>query len=162
METYINDLEQNTNNLLETVKEYSIEKLTTKTGTKWSILEVLEHVYITDKVIYTIVSRPSDKVSKTQEIIGQNKLETILVGQRDKNLKSPDLLHPKGNFKNLAEFNSAFIILRDSIKNDLVTEKLKMDNRIHNHFLLGEMTIIDWLNFILFHTERHLKQIEER
>jgi len=162
MEKYINNLEQNTNNLLETVKAYSVEKLTAKNGKKWSIIEVLEHIYITDKVIYNIISKPSDKESKTKEIIGQNKLETVLVEQRNKKLKSPDLLQPKGHFQNLADFNSAFIALRNSFKTDLRTEKLKVDNRIHNHFLLGQMTITDWLNFVLFHTERHLKQIEER
>lgn len=160
MEKYINDLDHNTEKLIETFKDYSIEDLTAKNSDKWSILEVLEHIYITDKVIYSIVSKPSDKESKTKEIIGLNKLENILVGQIDKKLQSPDLLRPKGHFQNLADFNSAFTTLRSSIKKDLITTKIKVDNRIHNHFLLGEMTINDWLNFILFHTERHLKQIE--
>lgn len=160
MEKYINDLDHNTEKLIETVKDYSIEDLTAKNSDKWSILEVLEHIYITDKVIYSIVSKPSDKESKTKEIIGVNKLESILVGQINKKLQSPDLLRPKGHFQNLADFNSAFTTLRSSIKKDLITMKIKVDNRIHNHFLLGEMTITDWLNFILLHTERHLKQIE--
>ncbi|WP_172441818.1 DinB family protein [Formosa algae] len=162
MEKYIKELEQNANKLLETVKEYSIEKLTEKSGSEWSLLEILEHIYITDKVIYSIISKPSDKESKAKELFGQNKLEIILIDQRDKKIQSPDFLHPKGHFKNLSDFNSEFIDLRNSLKNDLITEKVKIDNRIHNHPLLGEMTITDWLNFILFHTERHLKQIEER
>jgi len=79
-----------------------------------------------------------------------------LVDQRGKKLQTNDLLSPQGNFQTLADFNSAFIIIRNSIEKNLTTENLKIDNRIHNHFLLGEMTITDWLNFILFHTERHL------
>jgi len=161
MERYINDLEQNTNKLLVTVKDYPIEKLTKKNGSGWSILEILEHIYITDKVIYSIVSKPSENESKTTEIVGRNKLETILVEQRNKKQQSPELLKPKGDFKNLTDFNSAFLTLRNTMKNGLSTGKIRFDNRIHNHFLLGEMTITDWLNFILFHTERHLKQIEE-
>ena len=162
MEKYIKELEQNTNKLLETAKEYPIEKLTEKSDSKWSVLEILEHIYLADKVIYSIVSKPSDKESKTKELFGQNKLEVVLIDQRDKKVQSPDLLLPKGLFKNLPDFNSAFIDLRNSLKNDLITEKIKIDNRIHNHPLLGEMTISDWLNFSLFHTERHLKQIEEK
>lgn len=161
MERYINDLEQNTNKLLVTVKDYPIEKLTKKNGSEWSILEILEHIYITDKVIYSIVSKPSENESKITEIVGRNKLETILVEQRNKKQQSPELLKPKGDFKNLTDFNSAFLTLRNTMKNGLSTGKIRFDNRIHNHFLLGEMTITDWLNFILFHTERHLKQIEE-
>lgn len=160
MEKYIHDLDHNTEKLIETVRDYSIEDLTAKNGDKWNILEVLEHIYITDKVIYSIVSKPSDTESKTKEIIGVNKLESILVGQINKKLQSPALLLPKGHFQDLADFNSAFTMLRSSIKMDLITMKIKVDNRIHKHFLLGEMTITDWLNFILFHTERHLKQIE--
>ena len=162
MEKYINDLDHNTEKLMEAVKDYSLEDLTAKNSDKWSVLEVLEHIYITDKVIYSIVSKPSDQESKTKEIVGKNKLESILVGQIDKKLQSPDLLRPKGQFQNLADFNSAFRDLRNSLKNDFLTKKIKADNRIHHHFLLGEMTITDWLNFILFHTERHLSQIEKR
>lgn len=162
MENYIKNLEQSTNDLLTIVKDFSIEKLSAKNSTEWSILEILEHIYITDKIIYSIVSKDSDKIAKTKEIIGQHKLENILVVQREKKLQTPDLLSPKGNFHNLSDFISAFTILRNTIKNDLLTYSLKIDNRIHNHFLLGEMTIKDWLNFILFHTERHLSQINER
>jgi hypothetical protein len=162
MEKYIKELEQNTNKLLETVKEYPIEKLTEKSGSEWSLLEILEHIYITDKVIYSIVSKPSEKESNAKELFGQNKLEIILIEQRDKKIQSPDFLHPKGYFQNLLEFNSAFTDLRNSLKNELITENVKIDNRIHNHPLLGEMTITDWLNFIPLHTERHLKQIEDR
>ena len=161
MERYIKELEQNTNKLLETVKEYPIEKLAKKSGSEWSLLEILEHIYITDKVIYSIVSKPSDKESKDKELFGQNKLEIILIDQRDKKIQSPDFLYPKGHFQNLSSFSSAFIDLRNSLKNDLITEKIKIDNRIHNHPLLGEFTITDWLNFIPLHTERHLKQIED-
>lgn len=162
MKKYINDIDHNTEKLIETVKGCSIEDLNTKFNDKWSILEVLEHIYITDKVIYSIVSKPSDKESKTKEIIGLNKLEIILLGQINEKLQSPDLLRPKGYFQNLVDFNSAFRTLRSSIKNDLMTTKIKVDNRTHNHFLLGEMTITDWLNFLLLHTERHLKQLEEK
>lgn len=162
MKKYINDIDHNTEKLIEIVKDCSIEDLNTKFNDKWSILEVLEHIYITDKVIYSIVSKPSDKESKTKEIIGLNKLEIILLGQINEKLQSPDLLRPKGYFQNLVDFNSAFRTLRSSIKNDLMTTKIKVDNRTHNHFLLGEMTITDWLNFLLLHTERHLKQLEEK
>ena len=162
MEKYINKLNQNTKKLLESVEKYSIEKLNQKNDSTWSILEILEHIYITDKVIYSIISKPSEKESKTKELFGDNKLENILIDQRDKKIQSPDFLYPKGYFQNLSNFNSAFIDLRNSLKNDLVTEKIKIDNRIHNHPLLGEMTITDWLNFIIFHTERHIKQINEK
>ena len=55
---------------METVKEYPIEKLTEKSGSEWSLLEILEHIYITDKVIYNIVSKPSEKESNAKELFG--------------------------------------------------------------------------------------------
>ena len=161
MENYINEIEHNTQKLLETVRDFAIEDLIAKENDKWSILEVLEHIYITDKVIYSIIAKPSDKEFYSKEIIGKNKLESILVGQIDVKLQSPDLLRPKGVFQNFTDFNIAFTSLRNSIKDDLLTRKFKIDNRIHTHFLLGDMTITDWLNFILLHTERHLIQIKK-
>ncbi|NVK33544.1 MAG: DinB family protein [Rhodobacteraceae bacterium] len=161
MEKYINHFDQNTDKLLKTIKDYPIEKLNAKNSSEWSVLEILEHIYITDQVIYSIVSKHSDIESKTTEIVGRDKLETILVDQRNKKLQTPELLKPKGHFKNLTDFSSAFSTLRNTIKSDLTTEKIRFDNRIHNHFILGEMTITDWFNFMLFHTKRHLQQIEE-
>ena len=160
LEKYVNRLQQNTNILLETVEGYPIEYLTKKEPSEWSVLEILEHIYLADKVIHRIVSTPSDNAFANKEILGRQKLETILVGHQYVKVQSPDILQPKGRFKNLAEFNLAFSSLRATIQNDLVTKKIVVDNRIHNHPMLGEMTILDWLNFILYHTERHLKQIK--
>ncbi len=162
MEEYIKDLEKNTNKVLETVKDYPLEKLTQKIDLEWSVLEVLEHIYMSDKLIYRIISKSSENESESKEIIGRNKLKTILIEQRKNKVQSPEVLKPKGYFKNLAEFNLAFSTLRKAIQNDLISKKLVVDNRTYNHPILGEMTVKDWLYFSLFHAERHLKQIQEK
>ena len=40
-------------------------------------------------------------------------------------------------------------------------QQLVIDNRVHKHPSLGEMTVSDWLWFMIRHTERHLEQVKE-
>jgi len=145
------------------VKDYSIETLIAKGGKGWSIFEILEHIHVTDKAIYHLLSTPSEKKSDSKEIVGAKKLEFYLVqGRNKRKVQSPNLLQPKGRFQDLAEFTTAFTSARNNIKSDLLSGKIIVDNRIHNHFIIGEMTITDWLYFVLYHAERHLKQIEDK
>jgi len=159
---YIKRLDQNTANVLEVVGGYTTEQLTAKTGNEWCILEILEHLLLTDNIIYKLLSRTSGNVSCTKEIIGEKEMHNILVNQRNKKVRSPEPLRPKGNLINIVDFQSGFTAIREKIKAGLITKLIVVDNRIHPHFSIGEMTIADWLNFIISHTDRHLLQIQEQ
>ena len=126
------------------------------------MLEVLEHIYLTDRIIHTIVSRPSDDKSSSEEIIGDDKMKNILVEQRtSKKVSAPEILKPKGSIKDLDTFENIFLAQRKAFKEDIVAGNIIIDNRIHKHPLLNEMTIADWLNFTVHHTQRHIEQIKE-
>lgn len=155
-------LDQTSKNILEATKNCSPEQLAFKKDNSWSLLEILEHIYLTDKVIFTIISKPSAEFSTTCEIIGDNNLQVILIEQRaDKKIISPEILRPKGDIKDWKIFEQVFVAQRESLKEELKTGKLLVDNRIHKHPLMNDMTITDWLNFTIHHTQRHLEQIKD-
>ncbi len=158
---YFNCLNQNNKNLLEAIDRIADDKLSKKTN-GWSIYEILEHIYLTDKIIFSLISTPSENKSDTNEIIGTIELENVLIGKKYHKVKSPEILNPKGVIHDIQDFKNIFSKQRESLKVNLESGKIKVDNRIFKHPFLGEMTVEDWLNFVIFHTKRHIKQIEEK
>jgi hypothetical protein len=125
----------------------------------WSIIQILEHIYMVDRVCHLMVQKPSDRHSERTEHYGDQKLSDILVTKRDAKVNAPELLQPKGAILNPEAFEQSFLDQRNLLKQDIKQDKILMDQRIHKHPFLGEMTITDWLYFIIHHTERHLQQI---
>ena len=160
-ELYIKKLRDNTEALKKSIVHLSSEDAMVKRGTSWSVLEILEHVYLSDKVIYKMIQEPSSELADVLEIMGTAKLEHILVKGRAQKAKAPDFLIPEGRFTNIESFKRDFSNQRNAIQNDLMYEAVIIDQRVHKHFALGELTIMDWLNFIVHHTERHILQIKE-
>jgi hypothetical protein len=161
LEKFIERLDHTTNTVLQVANECPPEQLHVKEEGKWSVLEIIEHLYLTDKVIFTIISRPSETIHPDSEIIGNDKLQKILIEQRRRKISSPAMLQPKGEMKDLNALLQLFIHQRESLKNDLLRNTITIDNRVHHHPLLGAMTIADWLNFTTHHTQRHLEQIKD-
>lgn len=124
-------------------------------------MQILEHIYIVDKVIYRLLLKPSDNLSETEELLGDNKIKRLVVEKREYKVAALESLQPKGEITDVLTLETMFTQQRNSIKNDLESGKIIMDNRIHKHPYLGEMTIADWLSFILHHTQRHLEQIKD-
>jgi hypothetical protein len=158
---FIERLDNNTKKILQLVKSLTSSQLAFKEDSKWNILEILEHLYLTDKIIMTIISKPSENIHAAEDIYGTRKIKAILVDERDKKISSPEPLKPKGIFSDVFVGEKAFLQQRDTLKNSLRAGDIIIDNRIHKHPLLGEMTISDWLNFIIHHTERHIEQIKD-
>lgn len=158
---FINDLDKTTNEILQLAKNCSIEQLNYKQGENWSIIEIIEHLYLTDRVIYMVISQPSEIINSDTEIVGKETIRNIMVEQRSKKIISPDILQPKGEIKDLDTQINMFVSQRDKWKNDLSTGKIFIDNRVHMHPILGKMTIVDWLNFTVHHTQRHIEQIKD-
>ncbi len=160
---YYNRLNENNKNLIETIDGIAEEKLSIKDNVnEWSVYEILEHIYLTDKIISKLISTPSKNQSDTNEIIGSEELEDVLIGKKSPKVKTPEMLSPKGIINNIQDFKNIFLEQRNLLKMNLESGKIKIDNRIFKHPYLGEMTIEDWLNFIIFHTKRHIKQIVEK
>lgn len=154
-------LDANSENITALVLSIDEHKAQLRVPGKWNILEILEHVYLTEKLVYALLSRPSRMMADVSEKVGNEKLERVLVGLRKRRVQAPDIVHPKGDIKSPGDFLSKLNEQRLLLKNDLLSGRIIIDNRVQNHPLLGEMTITDWLNFIIHHCNRHLEQIKD-
>ncbi len=159
-EIFIVKIDKSTQDFLEILKACSSDCVHFKNDNQWNILEIIEHIYLTDRVIYTIISSASETRNSSLEIIGDENLQKILVTNWKEKIKSPDILIPKGEMTNIMTLVNLFVNQRELLKEAVSKGKIIIDNRIFVHPFLGKMTVIDWVNFAIHHTQRHIQQIE--
>lgn len=158
--SFIVKLDKSTQDFLEILKTCSSDCVHFKNDKQWNILEIIEHIYLTDRVIYTIISSSTETRNSSREIIGDENLQKILVTNWKEKINSPDILKPKGEITNMATLVNLLVNQRELWKDDVLKDKIIIDNRIFVHPFLGKMTVIDWVNFAIHHTQRHIQQIE--
>jgi len=155
-------VDRNTQAVLELAKSCSKEQLVFQPESGWNILQIFEHVWLTDKRIIDIMSQPSEAVAGSKEIFGDEKLKDFMVTQRSRRIEAPDALKPTGAAKDLSEFEDLFLKTRNALKEAVESGKIRMDDKLRKHRIFGDMTQRDWIYFLIHHTERHLEQIRDR
>lgn len=154
-------LRQNSNGLLHLIKPLTAQQLVYKKGEEWSILQVLEHIYLTDTLVISLLSKPSEVSHHSDEIMGAGKMEHLVVKKRHIKVQAPEILRPSGIFVDAESFETRFLAQREWLTDSLADNSLVPDNRVIKHPFLGDLTAKDWLWFMIFHTERHMCQIGE-
>ena len=157
---YLGTLDTNTRDIIAVASSFENKVYNVPEG-KWSPLQILEHIYLTDRVVIMMLSRPSEQYHNDKHILGSARLEKVIVTRRDVKVEAPDALQPKGQFENGADFVHAFSEQRKDLSTKLSNGEIAVDNRVHKHLRLGEMTIADWLYFMVHHSQRHLEQIKD-
>lgn len=161
IQQYIAELDGQTNQIGDLLKGFGPKELTYVPEGKWGILAILEHILITERVVLGLIARPSEELSEYAELHGTEKMKRLMIDLRQRRVKAPETLAPKGRIKTCEEFEQEFREYRNTLKEDLLTAKIVVDNRIHKHPIIGAMTISDWLSFLVFHTQRHAEQIKD-
>lgn len=160
-ETAIQKLGENLNYIIQQARACSYENLNKKDAGKWGNHQILEHIYLTEESIHRLLLRRPDKQNQTAEIFGNEKLKRMLVDQRAYKITAPDYLIPTGKYSNIEDFVDEFLLERNALTEDIRAGRIIVDSGIHNHPVLGEMTVPDWIHFLIHHSVRHLEQIKD-
>lgn len=158
---FIQRLDQNSTAIMQLTSNVPYSHLIWKQGGNWCIFEILEHLCISDAVITSVISSPSQNQHEYREIYGDDQLKRLLIDFRHQKISSPDEVLPKGTLSNVVVFENRFLAQREFLKRGLLSGSIKINNAIHRHPILGQMTISDWLFFLIRHSERHIEQIRE-
>jgi hypothetical protein len=158
---YIQTLDNHTAATLDFLKKSRPDTHLKGENDSWTGLQVLEHICITEKVVSKLVAKPSEQIHESAELFGAGKLNHLVVAKRAFKVKAPEMLNPKGDIKDLEAFEQVFTKQRNELKQGIIQGNISVDNRIHKHPYLGEMTISDWLHFMISHTQRHIEQIQD-
>lgn len=160
MINYLANLERNTADVLQVLSSCPEALLTQKPDNAWSILEIAEHLLVTDRVVYGFLITPAEQQHTGPERLGNDKIKHYMIDRRDLKVVSPESLQPKGELKSRDEFFTQFSAQRALLTKVLASGQLVVDNGIIKHPLIGEMTKYDWLHFLIAHAQRHLLQIQ--
>jgi hypothetical protein len=161
LKKYSEILDNNSSEFIELINSCNLGELNFKETNVWNVLEIAEHVFLTDRLVLSLISWASERKAESEELIGFDKLNKILVQLRGRKVSAPEIVHPKGNIRSAADFERMFLDQRNLLKANIVSGKIIVDNRIYAHPFLGEMTIRDWFYFIPNHAQRHLEQMKD-
>lgn len=159
LDKFLEQLDKNSEATFKLVQDCTTVQLHYPPSSRWSIMQVLEHVCITEKLVGNLLLTPFETVAPGHTVLGEEKLRKLIVRDTEHKVKAPESLQPKGEITDIQTFERTFLYQRNQLKKNLLTGQIVIDNRSRKHPFLGEMTVSDWLYFIPFHNERHQAQI---
>jgi len=144
--------------LLESVSNLTDQQLNTKPEEgKWSIMQILEHLYLMEKVV---VQRMTQELNYNTEPTSEVPITMLL--NRSRKIDAPDFLKPSDEFISLKDMKSKLDESREALINFVShTSEDDLTNRAMAHRLFGRLRLKQWVELIGYHEQRHLEQIEE-
>jgi hypothetical protein len=153
-------LESGRQELLDFVNEIPEELSNTQVSPDtWTILEVLEHLVLIEKVIAkqfeNLLREGSDRETPEHPVYRSAK--------RFPAVEAPDYVRPIGKYKSLAEAKAGLEQSRQYLFKviEQVEDPTILEKRSFKHPYFGHLQLKQWLDFIGYHERRHLDQIKE-
>ena len=154
----MNDIQEVRTEVLQSVSGLTDLQLNEKQAGKWSIMQVLEHLYLTEKLI---VNKLKAVMASSEETAAEDR-PIHLVINRDHKIVAPQFLTPSDDFITLATIQEKLLASRTSLEEFLAdTDQEELRKRSLLHPVFGLLNIKQWVEFIGLHEKRHLAQIEE-
>lgn len=159
MEDLLAEFQANTDQILAWTDRLSDAELRQRPlAGKWSPLEVLEHVFISEKGAARLIQAPATPIvrdlAKSRERMGRplSKLDEKYVGG--------PAIDPKGRFEDYAQWRAAFLQNRATMAEAALA--LGGDGLCTGfpHPYFGQLTRAEWIAFAILHAERHLAQMQ--
>ena len=154
------DLDNNTRLFLDILDTVPPDKLHQKNAqTAWCIMDCAEHMLICEQGVARALQGAAEPVTDRAP---NSKVPDISHSfmDFDKRLRvmgEPDTL--EGGYQSTADFSKAFRQNRESVKATLQKEPVDWLCKDMEHPIFGFMTRIEWVYYLIYHTERHLQQI---
>ena len=155
--TLINNIEHVTDKLVQLLQSVEGRHLNQKPGPdKWSIAQVADHITLSNNSIAKALALKGKPVDRNP---GERveELKSIFLDFQKK-FKSPEFILPT------REIYDGRLLLKElevSIKR--IRERMYEDDldELINHPAFGNISKFEILHFVLYHTQRHLRQINE-
>ncbi|GAA0555553.1 hypothetical protein GCM10009415_41930 [Chitinophaga japonensis] len=154
------DLDNNTVLFLDILDTMPADRLHMKNEqTAWSIMDCAEHMLIAEQQVASTLQGPAEPVKDRapNSKVAQISQSFMDFDKRLFVLGEPPTL--EGGYKDIATFSNAFRHNRECIKAILAKEPADWLCRGTEHASFGYMTRMEWVYYLIYHTERHLQQI---
>lgn len=157
----VKELERSTRRFVDYMNEYKgREDHSPFLTDKWNMVQVVEHVILTDQAITNALQKPFLK--KKNGHYTKYRVRDLLLNRHDK-IKNKDPLtpHPKPD-KSISELLEVFKQQRQKLIALVENEEIDLHSEeALPHQTIGLLTRRDWLFLICFHSDRHIAQTQE-
>jgi uncharacterized damage-inducible protein DinB len=144
--------------VLKSVIGLTDSQLNEKPSGKWSIMQVLEHLYLLERLIVHQMSKVM--LSDEETAIEDKPIELII--DRTNKFNAPSYVTPSDEFMTLTTIQEKLLKSRSALEAFLVdADEEKMLKRTIPHPVFGPFHLKQWVEIIGWHEKRHLVQIEE-
>lgn len=133
----------------------------------WSIQDVIEHLVLAERGGFDLIYTAAEKFRMGKPVwVGKSENEGLLIEEIIMNTwkpkeKAPESATPIGKWS-MGVWLSHFQNCDDLLKNlNVIVKDLPLNKVIYPHFLCGPLDVIQRLEFIRFHIDRHQSQIIE-
>lgn len=144
--------------VLQSVLGLTDLQLNEKPTGKWSIMQVLKHLYILERLIV-------DQMSKVMLSDEETSIEDKPINRtidRTNKFEAPSYVSPSDDFTTLTTIQEKLLKSRSALEAFLVdADEEKMLKRSFPNPVFGPLNLRQWVEFIGWHEKRHLAQIEE-
>jgi hypothetical protein len=155
------ELNRVTSELLDTLTKISPEIFFLKPEeNSWSIGEITNHLIKIETLTYQVIqnARLSTTHRKPDEKIKYIR-DTLL--NFDKKLSAGGPILPDQHIHSKDELINNLKEIRKSLIDFIPNNDLSFRCEIFEHNLFGKLTRIEWLYYVVYHSERHLNQIKK-
>lgn len=151
--------EQARKELLEEVNGISDEDLNRKLAdNKWSIKQVLEHLYLMEGVITKTIEGQLDNGKS----VNAEEKPIELTQNRAKKVEAPDFARPSESYATLDELKQKLDKTHKQLMDlEKTSNKKLMSERGYPHPLFSDLSLKQWIPFVGYHELRHTEQIKE-
>jgi uncharacterized damage-inducible protein DinB len=144
--------------ILQSVVGLTDFQLNEKPSGKWSLMQVLEHLYLLERLIVHQMSKVM--LSEVETVIEDKPIQRAI--DRTNKFEAPSYIAPSDDFTTFSTMKEKLDKSRSALEAFLVdADEEKMLKRSFPNPVFGPLNLKQWVEFIGWHEKRHLAQIEE-
>lgn len=143
--------------IIETLKENELKKKLDG----WTIGEILEHLYITERKFVSII-KEAVTLQRTRTDKTNPHFDLSFLMDRTRKISAPDYLCPTSQNYSKTELIQLLSESREELEEFVKSTNSEERQQISSpHRWMGDLTVEKWIELIGFHEKRHILQIEE-
>lgn len=154
------DLLETRNRLMNEIALLSDEEFNKRyDNNQWSVAQVCHHLVLTEKSFTKAIAYGLKKIDSNKA----DRKNISLIMDRTRKIEAPDIVKPNSKPMNIQLIIDLF---KDSRKNLLdilctVKDKSILAERAVKHPAFGELPLIQWIELLYLHEQRHIEQIKD-
>lgn len=154
-------MDENTAELAELAAQFSDADFNQKPDeNSWSAAEVVEHLFRSEFGTSRLLTGETKAVDARDSDAMLSKMRKV-VANREAKLKASGPILPTGKEKSKDELIGEFQQNREKVKEVMTGLDLNQLCVTYEHPIFGQLTRLEWLEFNIMHTHRHMAQIKQ-